>query len=237
MNEKLIIGNFKMNLLKNDIIDYINEVKKYNFHNVVYCPSNIYLQEFINNNLAVGSQDVSPYESGSHTGDVSANQLKSIGVKYTIVGHSERRKDYKEKDVIVNKINNLQKEDIIPIFCIGETKEDYENDETLNILRNEIDFIFDKVNPNNIIIAYEPIWAIGTGLFPSKEEIYNTVMFIKKYIYDKYNVNIKVLYGGSINNENIIDLETISNIDGYLIGGLSIKVFDFIDLIKFINKY
>ena len=237
MNKKLIVGNFKMNLLKEDIIDYINEVKKYNFSNVVYCPSNIYLKEFINNNLITGSQDVSSYDIGSHTGDVSASQLKSIGVKYSIVGHSERRKDYHEKDIVINKIKNLKNVDIIPILCIGETKEEYDNNETLNTLSKEIDFVFDKVNPNNVIIAYEPIWAIGTGLMPCNEEINNTIDYIKKYIYEKYKTHINVLYGGSINNQNIVELEKIDNIDGYLIGGCSIKVKDFIEIINFVNKY
>jgi len=234
---KLIVGNFKMNLLKNDINKYIEEMKKYNFSNVVYCPSNIYLQEFINNNLTVGSQDVSPFMNGSYTGDVSASQLKSLGVKYVIIGHSERRSYYHEKEILLDKIENAITEGIIPIYCIGESKEEYDNDLTLEVLKEELDFVFNSnLNINNIIIAYEPIWAIGTGLIPTSEEIYNVISYIKEYIYNKYNFSVNVLYGGSVNNKNISELETIKNIDGYLVGGCSIKISDFIDMINIMNN-
>lgn len=233
---KLVVGNFKMNLLNEDIDNYIKEISKYSFNNIVLCPSNIYLKDFIRNNLVVGSQDLSAFESGSYTGDVSASQLKSIGVKYALVGHSERRKYYNEKEVLLDKLKFAIKEDIIPIYCIGETKEEYENNQTLEVLKREIDFAFNEVNAKKVIIAYEPIWAIGTGLVPSNEEIYNTIDFIKNYFNDKYKTDIKVLYGGSANNQNIMELEKISNIDGYLVGGCSIKVNDFIEMIKIVNK-
>lgn len=234
---KLIVGNFKMNLLNDDIKEYIDEIKKNNFTNVVYCPSNIYLQQFINNNLVVGVQDLSAFESGSYTGDVSASQLKSIGVKYAIIGHSERRKYYQEQEFLLYKLKNAIKEDIIPIYCIGETNDEYNNNLTLEVLKKEIDFLFSNgLYLNNLIIAYEPIWAIGTGLIPSNDEIKNVVDYIKDYISNKYNVNIKVLYGGSVNNKNIRKLEEIKNIDGYLVGGCSIKSNDFIDMINIINE-
>lgn len=234
---KLIVGNFKMNLLNNDIEEYIDEIKKYNFTNVVYCPSNIYLQKFINNNLVVGVQDLSSFESGSYTGDVSASQLKSIGVKYAIIGHSERRKFYQEQEFLLEKVKNAINEDIIPIYCIGETNDEYNNNLTLNVLKKEIDYIFSVgVDLTNLIIAYEPIWAIGTGLMPSNDEISKVVYYIKDYIYNKYNISIKVLYGGSVNNKNINKLEEIENIDGYLVGGCSIKSDDFIDMINIINE-
>lgn len=234
---KLIVGNFKMNMLNEDIKEYIEEIRKHSFTNVIYCPSNIFLKDFINNNLTVGTQDVSAFENGSYTGDVSASQLKSIGVKYAIIGHSERRKYYNEKDILLDKLKMTINNEIIPIYCIGETKEEYDNNLTLNVLMNEIDYIFNSnIDLETLIIAYEPLWAIGTGLIPSNNEIDDACEYIKKYINDKYSISSKVLYGGSVNKKNIYDLEKIKNIDGYLIGGCSIKVHEFIDIIEYVNK-
>lgn len=233
---KLIVGNFKMNLLNDDIKNYIEEISKYSFNNVILCPSNIYLKDFIQQKISVGCQDLSPYEIGAYTGDVSASQLASIGVKYALIGHSERRRYYNEVDILVNKVKLAQKSGIIPIYCIGETKEDYDNKNTLKVLQEEINLIFDAITEKDVIIAYEPIWSIGTGLIPINNEIYTIIDYIKNYVYKKYNIEVKVLYGGSVNNENIMELEKISNIDGYLVGGCSIKIDNFIEMIKIVNK-
>lgn len=234
---KLIVGNFKMNMLNGDINEYIDEIKKYSFSNVVYCPSNIFLKDFISNNLTVGAQDLSPFENGAYTGDISASQMKSIGVKYAIIGHSERRKHYCEKEILIDKLKMAINNDIIPIYCIGETKEEYDNDLTLDVLKKEIDYIFKfNINLENLIIAYEPLWSIGTGLIPTTNEIEKVIDYIKKYINDKYQFQIKVLYGGSVNNENINELENIKNVNGYLIGGCSIKVHEFIKVIECVNN-
>lgn len=234
---KLIVGNFKMNLLKDDINKYIEEMRRYSFTNVVYCPSNIFLKDFINNNLIVGAQDLSPFENGSYTGDVSASQLKSIGVKYAIIGHSERRKYYHEKEILIDKLKMSINAGVVPIYCVGETKEEYDNDLTIEILQKEIDYVFNSsTNLENIIIAYEPIWAIGTGLIPTNDEICKVIDYIKKYIYNKYRFHINVLYGGSVNSKNILELEKIENVNGYLIGGSSIRINEFIEIVNIINK-
>ena len=233
---KLIVANFKMNLLSDEIDNYLKEITKYHFNNVVFCPSYIYLQKFIDNNLIVGSQDVSMHEKGTFTGDVSILQLKSIGVKYAIIGHSERRNLYNDNKFVNNKIKKCLDNDVVPILCIGESLEEYKSNKTFDVLAKQIDEAFtDLQNINDVIIAYEPIYAIGSGIVPSNRVIYEAIEYIKKYVLDKYKINIKVLYGGSVNNENITNLETIDNIDGYLIGGCSIKVYDFIDLIKKVN--
>ena len=234
---KLIVGNFKMNLLIDDINNYLKELSNQDFFNVVYCPSYIYLSNFIDNNLVVGAQDVSSHENGAYTGEVSATQLKQLWVKYAIIGHSERRKYFNESDILLDKVKICLKEGIIPIFCIGETKEEYNNDETLSVLKNQLDLVLGKVNLDDVIIAYEPIWSIGTGLIPSNEEISKVIDYIKEYIYNNCKVNVKVLYGGSVNNQNIFELEKVNNIDGYLIGGCSVKADEFIKLVKFINKH
>ena len=233
---KLVIGNFKMNLLKKDIDNYLNEFKDKKYQNVIFCPSYIYLNDFINKGYSVGSQDLSNMDNGAYTGEVSSSQLKSLGVEYSIIGHSERRQYHNDSKLVNDKLKKCFSNDIVPILCIGETKEEYENGKTLDILRNEIDEAFNNIdNFKDLIIAYEPIWAIGTGLVPSNEIIFNTIDYIKKYIQDEYKFNFRVLYGGSVSNKNIEELEKISNIDGYLVGGCSTKANEFIQLIEFVN--
>ena len=176
-------------------------------------------------------------ENGAYTGDISASQLKSIGVKYTLVGHSERRKYYHDSDYVNKKIICAINNDITPILCIGETKEERDNNLTNIRLKEEIDKAFNNIsNLSNIIIAYEPLWSIGTGLIPTNNEIFETISYIKEYVKSQYNFDVKVLYGGSVNNNNILELESVNNIDGYLVGGCSLDTNKFLDLINKINN-
>ena len=235
---KLIIGNFKMNLTLNEVNDYIEFFKDKKYSNVIYAPSSIYLSNFIKNGMPVASQDVSFANSGAYTGDISAIQLKSIGVNYSIVGHSERREYYDDNKYVNLKLKQLLDNNITPILCIGETKEERDKNEVYNILSSEIDESLKKLNTNSlnsVIIAYEPIWSIGTGVIPTNDEIKDTITFIKDYLNKKYNLNNKVLYGGSVNNENINILEEIKVIDGYLVGGCSIIKEDFDKLIHSVD--
>lgn len=234
---KLIVANLKMNLLKEEIIEYLNHFDN-KHQNVIFCPSNVYLNYFVDKNLNVGSQDVSSNEIGAYTGDVSASQLKSLGVKYTIIGHSERRKYYNDDKFIKDKLTNSLKNNLIPILCIGESKEERDNNKTLDILKKQLNEALNSINKDlllNIIIAYEPIWSIGTGVVPNNQDIYETISFIKEYLQQEYNVTLKVLYGGSVNNQNINDLDQINNVDGYLIGGSSIDYNKFLDIIYKVN--
>ena len=232
---KLVIGNFKMNLTLDEVNNYIDYFKDKNYPNVIFSPSNIYLMKFIENNMKVSSQDVSFKSMGAYTGDISAKQLKSIGVNYSIVGHSERREYYGDSKYVNLKMKELIDNKIIPILCIGETKEERDKNLVFKVLSGEIDDSFKNIDTNllnDVIIAYEPIFSIGTGFIPTNDTIYNTISYIKDYLKDKYNLNNKVLYGGSVNNNNILELEKISNIDGYLVGGCSISCDDFNDLIN-----
>lgn len=232
---KLVVGNFKMNLTLSEVNEYIDYFKNKNYPNVVFAPSSIYLSRFVENNLKTSSQDVSFMNIGAYTGDISASQLKSIGIKYSIVGHSERRKYYSDDKYVNSKLKELINNGITPILCIGETKEEKDNGITLEVLKKEIDEAFNGNTINNVIIAYEPIWSIGTGVIPTNDDINETISFIKDYINKKYNTNNKVLYGGSVSNKNINELEKINVIDGYLVGGCSIKKDDFDLLIRSVN--
>ena len=234
---KLIVANFKMNLLKNDILEYLNHFDN-KCSNVIFCPSNIYLNYFLDKNLTVGSQDVSSNEMGAYTGDVSASQLKSLGVKYTIIGHSERRKYHNDDNLINDKLTNALNTGLIPIMCIGESKEERDNNKTLDVLKKQLDEALNSINKDllsDVVIAYEPIRAIGTGLVPNNKDIYETISFIKEYLQKEYNLTLKVLYGGSVNDQNITALEQINNVDGYLIGGSSIDYNKFLDIIDKVN--
>ncbi len=235
--KKVVIANFKSNLSKDDIINYIEQIKANNFSNLdlVFCPSAVYLNYFIEGGLKTGSQDVSVFKSGSYTGEVNALQLKDLGVDYSIVGHSERRKYFDEENYLASKITNLIVANITPVLCIGETLNDREKGLTKSIIEKQLDDSFIEINNidiNKIIIAYEPVWAIGTNIIPTNEEIEEMVIHIQNYIRLKYDASVKIIYGGSVNQENILDLKLLPNLNGYLIGGSSLHVDEYIELLK-----
>ena len=232
---KLIVGNFKMNLSYYEIEKYINYFKEKEYSNVFFAPSSIYLQKFVDEGLNVASQDVSAYDVGAFTGDIAAFQLKNLGVNYSIVGHSERRKYFHDDELVNKKIIRLLEQEMKPILCIGENKEERDNKKYLEIIEKEIKDAFNNIQKEylkDIIIAYEPIWSIGTGVIPTNEEIEEVISYIKKYVKDNYGFDIKVLYGGSVNNKCIETLEKIENVDGYLVGGCSLKYEEFENLIN-----
>ena len=234
---KLVVGNQKAYLKRNDVLDFIEKTKEGNCNNSIICPSSIYIDLYLDkSNYLVGAQNVSEKESGATTGEVSAEQLNSLGVSYTIVGHSERRKDQHENsDMIYNKIVKLLENDIIPIFCVGELLEEKERNVTKDVVGKQIMEVFDRLDSTNmekIIIAYEPIWSIGTGKIPTNEEIIDVTCYIKDLVQDKYGMRVAVLYGGSVNQKNIDLLNEIDVVDGYLIGGASTKADEFLYIMR-----
>ena len=210
----LVVLNNKCNFNLDEYLDYQNKLKNLNFKNdIVLCPSSIYLSNFELENVFLGSQNVSPFNDGAYTGEVSARQLKSLNVKYCLVGHSERRVYFKENNEIMkNKIEQLLENEIIPIYCVGELEKKSDNNE----LDEELKILEEIRNNEKIIIAYEPLWAIGTGIQPNINELEKIIKLIK----EKFPNN-KVLYGGSVNEDSIVNLKS-KLIDGYLLGGVSL---------------
>lgn len=238
---KLIVGNQKTYLLKSEALDFIEKTSCKYCNDVVICPSFTYIDMFsTKSKFIVGSQNVSSLKLGATTGEVSAEQLKELNVKYSIVGHSERRSNQLEDSLMLyNKIKCLLDNDIKPIFCIGEHLEEKEHNVTKDVIGKQILDVFDKLEVRdieNIIIAYEPIWAIGSGLIPTNEEIIDTTNYIKDLVNDKYGTNVLVLYGGSVNKKNISLLNEIDIIDGYLIGGASTKPEEFLFIMNEVCK-
>lgn len=219
----IIALNNKSNLTKEEFLKYQEDIQKLNFKtsNVILIPSNIYLATANIPNISLGSQNVSMYEMGPHTGEVSASQLRQLGVSYCLVGHSERRKEQHETNIeIRNKIKNLLNQGIIPILCIGETKEEKNTAHTVIYQELQEALIgLTEEELKKVIIAYEPVWSIGTGLIPTSTEIENIVTKIK----EKYPNNL-VLYGGSVTIDNIEKLTRENAVDGYLLGGLSLQL-------------
>ena len=219
---KIIACNLKMNLTPNEIPDYIEKMKKFK-EEVLMFPSSIYIKDFVNSGFITGSQDISFAPRGAFTGDISILQLKELGIKYSIVGHSERRNYYLDDRFVNKKIELCIENDITPILCVGETEEENISNNTLKVCIKEIDNAFIDNEVKNIIISYEPIWSIGTGLVPKNDFIEDIVSNIKKYVYNKYGIEVLVLYGGSVSEENIEKLEKIPSLDGYLIGGCALN--------------
>lgn len=219
----LIVLNNKSNLTKEEYVLYLEKIKDIvSKHELVVCPSMPYLSIFNISNIKLGSQDVSEKEGGAYTGETSALQLKSLNISYCLVGHSERRAYFNETpDIIKIKIKNLLKQNIIPILCVGETKEEKQQGKTKELLTSQINYILSTLSEEEkekIIIAYEPIWSIGTGIIPTIDDIDDVLNSIREILPKN-----KLLYGGSINEENVSSLQESKMINGYLLGGLSLK--------------
>ncbi len=235
--EKMIVANFKMNLTYEECLEYLSVIKGKipNYLNVVICPSFPYLYLFKSNEFKLGAQNCYYLNKGSYTGEVSPIQLKSIGVEYIIVGHSERRTNFNENNMLINKkIKNVLNQNIKPIICIGETKEEKLLHKTMPIIKKQLEEALNDVELEmltDIIVAYEPIWSIGTGKIPTSNEINDATNFIKKILTTKYKVaNPKVLYGGSVDQNNIKQIINLEAIDGVLIATASINAINFIEI-------
>ena len=220
----IVMLNNKCNLNKEEFLNYLEDLKTIRTEeDLIVCPSTINLSMYDNSIFPLGAQNVSKYITGPHTGEISSKQLKSYGVKYCIVGHSERRQEQNESNKDTNeKIKMLLNEGITPVLCIGETKEERDNNTYKEVITKEINDAIKDLNEEeqeSIIVAYEPIYSIGTGIIPTNTEIEEIFKLIKEILPTN-----KILYGGSANENNIDELKQTKEIDGYLLGGLSLNI-------------
>lgn len=222
---KIVVANMKMNLTIDLIKEYLNEI---NNNEVIYFPTAIYIPYFIEKNLKVGIQNISCYEKGNHTGEISALQVSSLNIKYAIVGHSETNDNSSN---INKKLKLCLKYDIIPILCIGEKSL---TDDIKTVLKKQLDkYLKDIKNINKIMLAYEPEWMIGTNNNIEISRLEEIISFIKEFIYQKYKIgDIIVLYGGSINSHNIKNINKIPYLDGILVGNNSTNIKEFLKIIE-----
>ena len=229
------IANWKLNGDFKFIDEFIGNLKLPDDNNkcVVICPTAIHLDYLRHkkNNFYVGAQNVSEHQEGAYTGEISCNALTDLSIDFCILGHSERRQLFNEtSNDICLKSSRIIEYKIVPIVCIGETLEEKENGKTNDVLSKQLeDSIPISSNSDNTIIAYEPVWAIGTGLTPTLEEIDKTHEFIKNH--NSKFLNYKILYGGSVKANNAKEIVSLSNVDGALIGGASLKADDFTKII------
>ena len=252
--KKIIIGNWKLNL---DHLEAIQLFQKLNYSlnndidekiSIVVAPSHTSLrsiQTIIDAdklNIFLSSQDVSMFNDGAYTGEVSAHQLAKLNISYSIVGHSERRQHFNETDEFVNiKVNNLINKEITPIICFGESNDQRTEGNYMDFLLNQIEnstkgLRKDKVD--EIIFAYEPIWAIGTGQNASLQDIVEVISKVKEFISKKSFFNeekIKFIYGGSVSPDNSYEILNSKIIDGALVGGASLDVDKFIKIIESVD--
>ena len=248
MCKKVIAGNWKMNKLPNEAIDFIDRLTplvKNTENEVIVCVP--YTDLFYalltaqNTNIKIGAQNMHYEEKGAYTGEVSASMLKSIGVEYVIIGHSERRQYFNETDETVNKkVKSAFEHGLNPIVCVGETLEQRESGKAEEIITMQAQKALDGLKEEqvkNTIIAYEPIWAIGTGKTATSEYANNAIKAIRNKICQIYGQNVGksiiIQYGGSVKSTNCKELFTTSDIDGGLVGGASLEPEEFAKIVNY----
>ena len=221
---KTLMLNQKTGMMFKDIETYVSMMKVYQNKFILF-PSDIYLNYCIERGYTCGSQNIAQSDEKNQTGEITGKQLYNIGVKYVIIGHSERRQNQNETaKILINKFNNAINNDLTIVYCIGESLVDYKLGNTEQVITSQLSDVLKNVelpDKAKLYVAYEPIWAIGTGLTPTITEIQKVASVIKEFLSSLSINNFEVLYGGSVNNENIESLFEADNIDGYLIGGAS----------------
>lgn len=247
MRQKIVAGNWKMNKNKQETIALLTElVSKLpsTSAQIVVAPTFVNLStavEFLNNkNISVAAQNMHQSENGAYTGEISADMLKNIGVNTVILGHSERRAIFHETDsIIAFKVDTALKHDMKVIFCFGEELKDRQDKQHFNVVENQLRdglFQIDKAAWGNIVLAYEPVWAIGTGETASPDQAQEMHEFIRETVRKTFGSDIaedvSILYGGSVKPENAKEIFSKPDVDGGLIGGAALKADDFISIIN-----
>lgn len=245
--EFIVAANWKMNMSSKETVDFLDKTKDIQFPDSIkpiIFPPFPYLLLFKKllrySSIAYGSQDIAKEDNGAFTGEVSGSMLSDCGCSYALVGHSERRSYYGEtSELVAEKAKAALKNGITPVICIGETLEERRGNQYKQVLSQQLHAVTSSLGVETLkcIIAYEPVWAIGTGVIPKMEEIEDTHRFIHEYLASKVSGggNIKLLYGGSVNEENVSDISKVAYVSGFLIGGASLKVDKYksiIDILK-----
>jgi len=248
MRKPIIAGNWKMNKTISESIELVNILKRELIDikevEIIVCPVYTALSDvsdlLVDSNISLGAQNVYWELSGAFTGEISPLMLKDIGCKYAIIGHSERRKYFNESDQSVNKrIKAAQGSGLIPIFCVGEILEEREANKTIDVVKRQLAGGLEGLDQAallNLIIAYEPVWAIGTGKTATPEQAQEIHSFIRSWLVDNCSEEIaeslRILYGGSVKETNIKELMQQSDIDGALVGGASLDSSSFVGIVK-----
>ena len=248
MRKKIIAGNWKMNYCVNKAEDFVSEIKdaiNTDEVDVVICPNFVSLDRISDlldgTKIKLGAQNVHTEDKGAYTGETSVNMLAAVGVKYCIVGHSERRQYFAETNQIVNqKAKKLLEKDINPIVCVGETLEEREANTMFDVVekqvRESLEGIEETQMKRNVVIAYEPIWAIGTGKTATAEQANEMCKFIREVVAKMYNESVaeavRIQYGGSVKPANANEILNMSDIDGALVGGASLTN-DFVAIVNY----
>ena len=231
---KYIAANFKLNGDLQFIEDYSKKLNK-----LIKKPTNmlialpfVYLnnaKSLSKNGVLVGAQNLSEYESGAYTGEISAKMIADVGAQFVLVGHSERRHVFGETNQqIAQKIKQAIKNNLKVILCVGEKLED--KTKYKSVISAQLKSALEGVDLSNVIIAYEPVWAIGTGEVATTKDIIKVHFFIKEFVKKNYSVNLPVLYGGSVKPANSAEILKLDVVDGVLVGGASLKPADFVDI-------
>ena len=248
MRKKIIAGNWKMNYCVNKAEEFVSQIKdtiNTNEVDVVICPNFVALDRISDlidgPNISLGAQNVYFEDKGAYTGETSVNMLAAVGVKYCIVGHSERRQYFNETNEIVNKkAKKLLEKDISPIVCVGETLEERESNKMFEVVEKQVIESLDGIEnisiANKVIVAYEPIWAIGTGKTATAQQANEMCKYIRDVISKMYDEEtaqkVRIQYGGSVKPNNANEILNMSDIDGALVGGASLTN-DFVAIVNY----
>jgi triosephosphate isomerase len=241
----LIAGNWKMNGLKAQAAEFdamlAGAADVADRTDLLVCPPATLIAAFADKargkKVAVGAQDCHPKASGAHTGDIAAEMLADAGASAIIVGHSERRADHGESDILVReKAEAAWRAGVTAIVCVGETQGQRDAGQTLDILRGQLDLSLpDGSTAAKLVVAYEPVWAIGTGLTPTARDVEQIHGFIRELLTSRFNgegARMRILYGGSVKPSNAAELMAVKNVNGALVGGASLKAADFLAIAK-----
>lgn len=244
MRRQIVIGNWKMNTTIDEAINLVIDLKEgLNDNSTIICVPYTHLavvQEIVDDRIAIGAQNVCQFENGAYTGEISIHMLQSLGVEFVIIGHSERRSYFGEQDANVNaKVKKSLEKDILPIICCGESLEQRRTNSFLPFIESQIKAAFadiDKDMVSDCIIAYEPIWAIGTGETATADQAQEVHQYIRSVMTSLYDIetanDITIVYGGSVKPSNAAQLFQKEDIDGALVGGASLKAQDFLKIVN-----